>query len=314
MELNFERLRTLWLVSRLGSFVAVSRELSVTPSAISQQISALEESVGAELVQRQGRGVTLTPLGWSLAEQAGKLVASLEQTGSMVEELLSVISGEFRVSSIPTAALSVVRHAVLDLALQHPALELSVLDQSASASLRQLEDHRVDLAIIDVFDQQQFVLPEGLSSTTLGRQAMQLFIPTSMQFADGPLDLAQLSEADWICSPEFEDYSNTVRTACRAAGFEPRVRWETDDIFLMYRYVADGFGVALHPPFSDEAPPEGVSVREVVGDPIEREILAVSRSATVSRPVQSVVLDALKTAANNTFQCGPIRSAAQRTQ
>lgn len=290
MELNFERLRTLWLVAQHGSMAAAADHLGVTPSAVSQQISTLEETVGAELLQAEGRGVALTSTGQSLADRAGDMVGSLESAGAMIEKDLAAMSGAYRVSSIPTAALSLVRHAVRVLQDTHPLLEMSVIDQDPDTSIQQLESRQVDLAVIDVFDIEPWLVPKGMTATSLGHQTMQLFIPESMNVPEGPLELAELADASWICSPAFVAYSNTVRKSCRQAGFEPNIRWETDDIFLMQHYVADGFGVALHPPFSSSPPPPGVVIRPVAGDPINREILAITRTASAARPIEQEVL------------------------
>ncbi len=297
MELNFERMRSLWLVSQHGSMAAAAHHLGVTPSAVSQQIASLEETVGTELLQAQGRGVALTSTGQSLADRAGQMVRSLESAGAMMEEQLAVTSGAYRVSSIPTAALSLVRHAVRMLQHTHPQLQMSVIDQDPDTSIHQLQSQQVDLAVVDVFDDEPWLVPNGLTATSLGHETMQLFVPESMNLPEGPLELSELSEASWICSPAFVAYSNTVRNCCRQAGFEPNIRWETDDIFLMQHYVADGFGVALHPPFSTSSPPPGVAIRPVAGDPINREVLAITRTSSAARPIEQEVLNQLQLSA-----------------
>ncbi len=291
--MNFERLRTLWLVSQVGTLAAAAQRLGVTPSAVSQQLGVLEGAVGADLLQAEGRGVVLTDLGFRLAQLGGELVATLEAAKAVAEEAGADTTGRFRISSIPTAALSLVRHAILALQNEHPKLELSVIDQDPLTSLRQLQSHAVDLAVIEVFDGQPWTIPDGLQATSLGRDAMQLFVPSTMKLPAGPVELGELADANWISSPAFTSYAGAVRAACTTAGFEPRVRWETDDIFLMQRYVADGFGVALHPPFSADPPPEGVVIREVAGEPICREILVIARSSSTARPVHKVVMRAL---------------------
>lgn len=298
MDLSFDRLRTLWLVSQLGTLVATSRELGVTPSAVSQQLTALEEEVGAELLQASGRGVALTPLGLALAEQGGQLVGGLEGVVAVAEAHLHNPTGSYKIGSIPTAALSIVRHALRSLRQSREGMDLSVIAQDAASSLKDLESHRVDLAVVDRFDSTSWVPAENVEVTSLGMETMQLFVPETLTLPGGPNDpveLEQLRDAAWILSPSFASYGEAVRRACHAAGFEPRVRWETDDIFLIQHYVADGLGVALHPPFPTV--PAGVCVRPVAGPPIQRELLAVSRMSSLGRPIHQDVLQAMKAAA-----------------
>ena len=78
--LDVRRLRVLQEVARHGSFAAAATALSYTPSAISQQIAALEREAGATLVDRGPRGVTLTEPGHLLVAAADQVLGRL--TGS----------------------------------------------------------------------------------------------------------------------------------------------------------------------------------------------------------------------------------------
>jgi DNA-binding transcriptional LysR family regulator len=73
------RLPTFREVARRGSFAAASEVLWLTPSAVSQQIAALEHEVGAKLFERNHRGVRLTAAGARLLAHADGLLARLEQ-------------------------------------------------------------------------------------------------------------------------------------------------------------------------------------------------------------------------------------------
>src|SRR5437899_1147590 len=87
-----------------------------------------------------------------------------------------------------------------------------------------------------------------------------------------------------------------VRFACRAEGFEPRVRWETDDLLLLVRAVAAGHGVSVLPRLAvfDEA--GVVDVRRLRSPVLRRRIRAVTRSRASARPVVQAVLDAFDSA------------------
>ena len=79
--------------------------------------------------------------------------------------------------------------------------------------------------------------------------------------------------------PEDAACGLAVRTACRAEGFEPRVRWETDDMLLLARAVADGHGVAVLPLRSVAAAVEGIDVRPLREPPLNRRLYAVAARA-----------------------------------
>ena len=89
-----------------------------------------------------------------------------------------------------------------------------------------------------------------------------------------------------------------VRAACRAAGFEPRVRWETDDMLLLARAVAAGHGVAVLPALAVDESAAAVDVRTLSTPTLVRRLSTVARSAGTARPVVQAVRAALTTAAN----------------
>ena len=96
-----------------------------------------------------------------------------------------------------------------------------------------------------------------------------------------------------------------VRSACRAAGFEPRVFWETDDLFLLKLSVEKGHGVAvlLRLSVAADAALDIKPLREPV---LEHRILAVVRASARTRPVVASAMEAIATAAR--------RHASRRTR
>ena len=92
-----------------------------------------------------------------------------------------------------------------------------------------------------------------------------------------------------------------VRSACRAEGFEPRVRWETDDMLLLVRAVEAGHGVAVLPRLSVADAVADVDVRPLREPVLERRLIAVARASAMGRPLVGTVFDALAEAAKHTL-------------
>ncbi len=310
MNLSFDRLRTLWLVSRLGTLSAAAAELGITPSAVSQQLSALEAEVGAELLVPDGRSVALTPLGRHLAEQGGEMVGRLEQVGSEAEAMLDRVEGEFRISAVPSVALSVVAPAVVAINEQHPSIDLTVTDDEPHVSIDKLTSRRTDLSIVDIYPHAPLVVPDGVTSTVLGSEPLVLLAPESLGLPDEEIALLDVADQPWIVSPDFVSCGDAVLTACRAAGFEPNVRWETDDLLLVRGYVARGLGVSLQPRLAVDPPPEGAVVRFLANSDLHRDLVALTRDSAQSRPVQDLVLGALVDSAARQFVVDTVATSA----
>jgi DNA-binding transcriptional LysR family regulator len=100
-----------------------------------------------------------------------------------------------------------------------------------------------------------------------------------------------------VMPPEDAACGRAVRAACRIAGFEPRVRWETDDMLLLVRAVAAGHGVSVLPRRSVATDAAAVEVVPLAGASLTRRLLAVARPSVAARPVVAAVLDALRHAA-----------------
>ena len=103
----------------------------------------------------------------------------------------------------------------------------------------------VDLAVVDEYDYVPLALPEAAVVRELDTEA--LVVVRAPHATPRRVSLADLADADWVMPPEDAACGRAVRAACRTVGFEPRVRWETDDMLLLTRAVADGHGVAVLP-------------------------------------------------------------------
>ena len=82
--MNFDRLRTFRALGESLHFRKTAGKLHISQSAVSQQISALEDELGVLLVERIGRRTFLTPAGRVLVDEAGKVLAAVERAGEAV--------------------------------------------------------------------------------------------------------------------------------------------------------------------------------------------------------------------------------------
>jgi DNA-binding transcriptional LysR family regulator len=137
-------------------------------------------------------------------------------------------------------------------------------------------------------------LPEAAVVRELGVEPLVIVRPAgSARRRNG---LAQLADLDWIMPPEDAACGRAVRAACRTVGFEPRVRWETDDMLLLVRAVADGHGIAVLPRRSVPVGVADVEIRPLREPALTRRLVAVARTSVAARPVVGATLDALEKA------------------
>src|SRR3990170_7026744 len=118
--LDVTRLRVLEAVGRLGSVTAAAAELHYSQPTVSHHLGRLEAETGAQLLQRVGRGVRLTPAGRLLADRAAEIIGRIDAAGAELSAHVGLNAGRVRLAAFASASGSLVPAAVTALALRHP--------------------------------------------------------------------------------------------------------------------------------------------------------------------------------------------------
>jgi DNA-binding transcriptional LysR family regulator len=289
--LDAGRLVMLREVALRGTIASAARSLGLTPSAVSQQLAVLEREAGCALLDRSPRGVALTGAGRALAERAAAIVDVLAAARADLDRLGGSVSGPVTVAAVASAAATVVSEGVQRLRTTQPGVEVSVIVAEPRDALDLLHADDVDIAVVDEYDYVPLALPDHLDARELRAETLVAV------GAPGALPrlatLASLADADWVMPPDSAACGHAVRSACRAAGFEPRVRWETDDMLLLVRAVAAGHGVSVLPRLAVFDEIADVDVGPLRSPALHRRISAVTRSRAAARPVVQAVLNAI---------------------
>jgi DNA-binding transcriptional LysR family regulator len=288
--LDVDRLLLLREVALRGTIASAARSVGLTASAVSQQLSVLEREAGCALLDRSPRGVALTGAGHALAERAGAIVDVLASARADLDRIAGSVSGPVSVAAVASAAATLVSDGVLTLRDAQPGIEVSVLVAEPAAAVEALLAGDVDIAVVDEYDYVPLALPDYLDVRELRAESL-VVVAAAGRLPKRPT-LASLADADWVMPPDVAACGHAVRSACRAQGFEPRVRWETDDLLLLVRAAAAGHGVSVLPRLAVFDEVADVDVRPLRSPALHRRISAVTRSRASARPVVQAVLNA----------------------
>jgi DNA-binding transcriptional LysR family regulator len=292
--LDPRRLRVLREVAARGSFSAAAEALAFTQSAVSQQVAALEREAGTRLVERGVRPVRLTDAGRALLAHAEAVLARLDEAQQELHELAGLRRGRLRLASFPTAIATLVPRAVALFTERHPDVDLTVLDDHRQGLLPRLARWELDLALI--YDHQ--ALSDAgveLERTHLLDDPFDLVLPHGHPLVRrAPVALEELAEQTWIGGTSGGAYARIVLHSCRAAGFEPRVAFGSDDYNAVQAFVAVGQGVALLPRLA--LPRPGVD-RVALAEPPVRRIVAARLAASYRSAATASMLAVLQTTA-----------------
>jgi DNA-binding transcriptional LysR family regulator len=296
-------------VARRGSIAGAASFLGYTPSAVSQQLAKLEREVGASLLDRGPRSVELTEAGRRLVDHTDIILARLREAEAEIRALAGV--GRIRLASFATAEVRLVPDALTRLRRIHPSFELTVRELDPIASLEQLRDRDLELALVLDYD---FVpLPDrhGITRMLLLEEALDVMLPRDHPLASKrAVALTELAGEPWIRRTRHSFCHPFTVRACRAAGFEPRIGAEVDDHQAMERLVAGGVGVAFAPDLLTPHLGADIVLRPIAFRPPQRRVFIAWWDGAESIPVVHDAIDALVEAARDLDHCIPQRQRA----
>ena len=278
-------------MARRGSLAGAADVLSYTPSAVSQQIAALEREAGAVLLERRARGVVLTEAGQTLLAHAEAILAELEAAEIALRELADLQRGRLRMASFATAGATLLPRAVREFRGRHPEIELSVAQASPDESVAGLREGRLDLALTVDLDP---VPADGVEVIHLFDDPMQLALHRDHPLAAAPdIRLEQLADETWIDVPRLRSGGRVLLRACEQAGFTPRIEFESDDYTVIQSLVGVGAGLALLPDLALLPRHEAVVLRPLGPDGPQRHIQAATRAEPYRAPAAAAMLEIL---------------------
>lgn len=289
--IDVRRLRLLLELTRRGTITAVADALAYTPSAVSQQLAALEREAGVPLLERTGRRVALTPAGSVLAGYAESVLAVLEEASAALAATRDSLHGPLRIGAFPTAARAILPGALVALGRDHPAVELMVTELDPVAVPDALRTEALDVALTFTYDYVPTPPDPALDTEPLLDEAVYLATADALRTSIG-----DWSDAPWIAgSPGTMCHALVVR-ACQACGFTPRIRHYADDFATVLALVAAGQGVSLIPQLGATDAPSAVTLTALMS---RRRTGIAYRKGTRDHPLVSAFAAAIHRSAES---------------
>ncbi len=293
--LNTSRLNVLREVIDKGSFSAAADALSYSQSAVSQSIATLEGEVGAPLIERDRRGVRPTPAGAALAAHAEGILARMEDAEAEVAAIAGGRGGRLRIASFPTAGATLMPQAVARFRAAHPGVEVSLAEGESEQIAPRLRAGDFEIVVLFEFAGVGERMGAGMRRFELLDDPLHLALPAEHRLASRrKLRLDDLREESWVQTSAASPCARHVVRSCHAAGFEPRVSFESDDYQTVQGLVAAGVGVALIPQLALSTVRPDIRIRSLdPGSPVRKVFAATPRAAAVT-PAVATMLDVLR--------------------
>jgi DNA-binding transcriptional LysR family regulator len=243
--MDLRQARTFVTVVELGTVSKAALRLRIAQPALSRQIGALERELGLKLFDRMGRRLALTGAGEQLFSDCRGLLAFASEIGNRAQLLRRGNAGVLRVAASPQLIESVISDFLHRYAERYPNVQVKLIEAIGSDTLAMLERGEIHL----------------------GQQLVHAVQPGDQRFASHPLQPVELLAA---CHPSLTlgkggtieidrlaphplllldgwTSRRTFDAACRLAGLEPNIKFESRAPHTLLAMAESGHGVAIIP-------------------------------------------------------------------
>ncbi len=267
--LSLHQLRCFLTVYERGSLTAAAEELGYAQPSISEQVRALEKSLGVQLFRRVGRGVVPTTIADTLRPHAEATLAAAEEARRAVQRVKAFETGTIRFGMFGSARLYASAGLVADVLERYPGVRVEIIGQNSSEVLDDLRRGRIEAALIAAPPTN-----EGLEVIPVARDEL-VYVSADPVRTASPVTARRLAEAQLVMADTTFRATDSMRLTLRKmlheAGHNPQTRIEVEDVETAIELMGRGL--------ADTVVPQGAA-RELVPR------LAPHASWTVLRPRQ----------------------------
>ena len=240
-NLTLKQLRYFDALAREKHFGRAADRSAISQPALSMQIRDLEEELGASLIERGPRQVRLTRLGEQFLERVQVILRSVDELGELARASRSDLAGELRIGVIPTIAPYLLPQVISALDRTYPGLDLRVRETLTERLLAELNEGRIDAAIVALP-----VSEPGLVETPLFSEEFVLVRPISQ--ADQPVpQVDDLAAMKLLLLEEGHCFRDQALSFCDTARARPRDGLDGSSLTTLVQMVAAGLGITLIP-------------------------------------------------------------------
>jgi len=272
-----QRLRSLRELQLRGTITAVAEALNFSPSTVSHQLAQLEREVGVQLIAPSGRRVMLPSAGETLAAHAARLLELEESTRAQLMTAEPAVE-TVRIALMESSAWGLLPWALDSLAASRSPVRVEGAVVPPEEGLDELERRVFDLAIAEQYSGHTRRHRPGLVRIALGADPIRV----ATHAADTATAIADLRDRAWVMEPSGTAARTWAVQQCRAAGFEPDVRFESADLQTHIGLIRAGHAVGVLPGLAWAGHARSMRPIDLVGTPT-REVFLAHRDASASR-------------------------------
>lgn len=291
-RINFglDELQAFVAVAEKSSFRAAAQELCISQPALSRRVDKLEAALGARLLDRTTRRVSLTNVGRQFLEQARTALDGLEDAVLRLTDSASLRRGLVTVACVPSVANHLLPAILAVFANEFPSVRLKVIDESANTVLASVLSGDADFGLNFVGAQEP-----DLSFEAIGRETYVLALPREHRWASREsIAWAELADEKMVAVSRDSGNRLLIDNALSALSRRPSAFYEVNHVTGALGLVAAGLGVAALPNLSLPETHPTLKGIALVEPSVHRVLGLIARKDRPLQPAAAVLYGMLK--------------------
>jgi DNA-binding transcriptional LysR family regulator len=287
--MELQHLRMFVTVAKHAHVSKAATELHMAQPAVSRMLHELERSCGGvALIEKIGRNVRLTEAGEALVVHAQSILAEVSAAEATMRARKGLLAGRVSIGTPPSVGVRLLPKTLSAYHQTYPDIELRIHQAGTNQLLQLLEYGEIDIAIA--------TLPVPSKNHVIIRmfdEPLVAVVSTEHRYAGRQrVTLAELAHEGFLLYPTGYEMHDVIVSACRAAGFVPRVVVDGGDVALLLRLAEANLGIALVPRLAVTGE-EHVAVLEITQPTLQRTMAVIYRSDRTISAASQVMIQTL---------------------
>lgn len=290
MNVSLRQLRVFQAVAAHANFTRAGAQVGLTQPAVSRCVTELEQQLGLKLLDRTTREVALTEAGRSLAARLDRVLDELDTVLLDVRGLATQRQGRVRVASSPTLSANLLPECIARCRLEHPGLELVLLDRIQNDALASVLAGEVDFGV--VIDPPQ---SRDLHAQTILTEPFCLVCPASHPLAQRrSVRWSALAGEPLVLLDHASGSRRLIDDALAHHGVQAHVAQSVGHTTTIFRMLDAGLGISVVPRLA--LPPGGTPglVARPLLPRVDRRIVLVRRHHRALAPVAALAWELVR--------------------
>ncbi|HVA29602.1 MAG TPA: LysR family transcriptional regulator [Candidatus Baltobacteraceae bacterium] len=284
--MEFRQLRSVVAVARHGSFTKGAEALAVAQPALSQQIASLERELGVRLFDRTNRRVVLTEAGRAFSARAERILADADAAAEEMTAHAGGLRGRVVLGTYQSFAEYTLPKLLGRFHATYPGIEVALREGMADDLLAGLRDGHIDV-FVGQLDEATFPRKRDFHDDPLYEDELVIAVAGSHPLASrSSVRIEDLRDEAFVIFRPGSSITHRLNALARAAGFEPRVAFESVDSLTVRSLVAEGLGVALYPRMLGNTPGPYVALLSLSPQRVMRRMSLVTRTTAYGPSAQ----------------------------